>query len=208
MNTDFPDAPTIPLARPSLQAFQEALLRKLADSAGQGLSVDWLGVGVGTVRLLLALRHLGEIVPLQPLQRLPRTVAWVLGVASVRGQMTVVADTRRLLDLPVSSLLPQLQAPRTGAPLDAPGHWLSLNPALGVHAALQVDRLWGLHGQRDLSAADMPSGLAPHPALTRCWKDGTGQTWLELDLTVLASWPAFLELREPGAFPSRPPLTA
>lgn len=197
-----------PSARTSLQAFQEALLRKLADSAGQGLTVEWLGVGVGASRLLLSLRHLGEIAPLQPLQRLPRTAPWVLGVASLRGLLTVVADTRKLLDLPVASLMAQLQGGALAAMGEAPGHWLSLNPALGVHAALQVDRLLGLHGARDLTVCEPPAGVSDHPALTRCWRDAGGQVWLELDVTLLAQLPAFLELREAGTVPPHSPVTA
>jgi twitching motility protein PilI len=191
--------------RTSLQSFQETLLRKLADSSGQGLLVDWLGVGVGGSRLLLSLRYLGEIAPLQPLQRLPRTAPWVLGVASVRGLLTVVADARKLLELPVASLMGQLQG-GVGVGLgpagaEAPGHWLSLNPALGLHAALQVDRLLGLHSVRELTPCPPEITLPGHPALIRCWRDAAGQTWFELDVSVLANLPAFLELREAGASP-------
>ncbi len=175
--------------RITLQAFQEQLVRKLADSAQQGLAVDWLGISVGAdVRCLLPLAQAGEIAAPTPLQPLPHARPWVLGAASVRGSLTLVADLAGFLGLSPG-----------GATAQAGRHWVSLNPALGVNAAFQVERLLGLHGAGDLRH-DEGAGTLHHPSVRQVWRDAAGRVWHELDLVHLSQSDAFLDVR--GSTPS------
>lgn len=180
---------------PSLQAFQTELARKLAESADRPLASGWLGVSWHGVRALLPLAQAGEIFNPTPLQRLPHTQPWVLGVAGLRGTVTVVMDWVRFLGLPA-------QAQTLGG--EDTVYWVSVNPAVGVGAALCVDLLLGLRGAHEFTA----EAAGPCPAGVRQWcVDADGQRWLELDLVALAQSPEFLDPRLP-AFATQTPLVA
>lgn len=178
---------TEPVApRPSLQAFQAELARKLAESADRPLASGWLGVSWQGVRALLPLAQAGEIFHPTLLQRVPHTQPWVLGVASLRGGLTLVVDWVRYLGLPRQTLL------RDG---DDTVYWVSFSPALGLGVALCVDRLLGLHTSADFvveGAGECPAGVR------QLCRDAQGQRWLELDLIALAQSPDFLDPRLPA----------
>lgn len=171
----------------SLQQFQTELARKLADSADRPVGTGWLGVSWQGVRALLPLAQAGEIFNPVALQRLPHTQPWVLGVASLRGGLTVVVDWVRLLGLTPT-------VPMHATELDTV-YWVSLNPALGAGAALCVDHLLGLRNPADWVVLD---GANAHPGVQRTWRDEAGETWHELDLQALARSPDFLDPRLPA----------
>lgn len=172
--------------RIALQQFQAELARKLAESAEKPLAAQWLGVSWRGVRALLPLSQAGEIFNPVALQRLPHTQDWVLGVASLRGGLSLVFDWVRLLGLPLAEV--------SGVPDDTV-YWVSLNPALGLGAALCVDHLLGLHGELGWSSEP----AAPtHPAVVRVCRDATGQRWHQLDLQLLVQSPDFLDPRLPA----------
>ena len=172
--------------RLSLQTFQAELARKLAESAERPLAAGWLGVSWQGVRALVPLTQAAEIFNPVALQRLPHTQPWVLGVASLRGGLTLVLDWVRLLGLPG-------QAPVAGG--DDTVYWLHLNPALGVHAALCVDQLLGLRAAHDMVVE--PSADPEWGVKHRC-RDAQGQHWVELDLLALTQSPQFLDPRLPA----------
>lgn len=172
--------------RLSLQQFQTELARKLADSAERPVGTGWLGVAWQGVRALLPLAQAGEIFNPVALQRLPHTQPWVLGVASLRGGLTVVVDWVRLLGLTPT-------VPMHATELETV-YWVSLNPALGAGAALCVDHLLGLRNTTSWTALE---GATAHPALQRAWRDEAGDTWHELDLQALVRSPDFLDPRLP-----------
>ncbi|HEX5805540.1 MAG TPA: chemotaxis protein CheW [Macromonas sp.] len=177
--------------RIALQQFQDELARKLAAVAQRPQAVRWLGVSWQGVRALLPLAQAGEISQPMPLQRLPHTQPWVVGVASLRGVLTLVVDWVQLLDV-------------AG---DAQGsgseqfYWVSLNADFHVGAALCVDQLLGLHTGQAWQVAAVPQGM--HPAIRQIWHDEQGQPWYELDLQAVVDAPAF---QDPGAsgFPANP----
>lgn len=172
--------------RVSLQSFQAELARKLAESAERPLAAGWLGVSWQGVRALVPLTQAAEIFNPVALQRLPHTQPWVLGVASLRGGLTLVLDWVRLLGLPG-------QAPAAGA--DDTVYWLHLNPALGVSAALCVDQLLGLRTAGDMT---LEPGAEPGLGVKHVCRDAQGQRWLELDLLALVASPTFLDPRLPA----------
>lgn len=177
--------------RIALQQFQDELARKLAAVAQRPQTVRWLGVSWQGVRALLPLAQAGEISQPSPLQRLPHTQPWVVGVASLRGVLTLVVDWVRLLNL---------------AP-DAPGsvaeqfYWVSLNSDFHTGAALCVDQLLGLHTGQHWAMDDETPGQ--HPAVRQVWRDEQGQPWFELDLQTVVDTPEF---QDPGlsGFPATP----
>lgn len=172
-------------ARPSLEAFQEALTRKLADAAHRPPTSGWLGVSWRGVRALLPLAQAAEIFHPTVLQRVPHTQPWVLGVASLRGDVTVVVDWVRFLGLPAQT---------SPADHDDTLYWISFNAAIGVQAALCVDQLLGLYAATDLAPA--PAHQLP-PGVRQLCHDRSGTQWVELDLVALAQSPAFLDSRLP-----------
>lgn len=172
--------------RPTLQAFQAELARKLAESAQRPAASGWLGVSWHGVRALIPLAQAGEILNPLPMQRLPHTQPWVMGVASLRGQVTVIVDWVRFLGLPA-------QAQVLGG--EDTVYWVSFNPAIGAGAALCVDQLLGLHAAEGLTPEKI--GACP-PGVRQFCRDASGQRWLELDLIALAQSSEFLDPRAPA----------
>jgi len=181
-------------ARPSLEAFQEALARKLADAVHRPATSGWLGVSWRGVRALVPLAQAGEIFHPTVLQRVPHTQPWVLGVASLRGGVTVVVDWVHFLGLPAQT------AP---ADHDETVYWISFNAAIGAHAALCVDQLLGLRAAAELTPE--PLSHAPVGVRQMC-RDADGVQWVELDLVALAQSPAFLDPRLPEFARPVPPI--
>lgn len=167
-----------------LLAFQAELARQLAAAPEHAPATGAQGIGLMLhgVRAWVPLAQVGEVVAPLPLQRVPRTQPWVLGVAALRGGVTLVVDWVRWLGLASAS-----------APLALPaaaGYWLALAPGLGVPAALRVERLLGLH-TLDGWQPVQPAPQA-HAALPQVWRDGAGAVWHQLDLQRLAQAPGFL----------------
>jgi twitching motility protein PilI len=68
-----------------------------------------------------------------------------------------------------------------------------LNQALGVNAALWVDKLVGLRGVNMFVSA-VPRSADDSPVLAQRLTDANGEQWQELNLQALAEWPAFLSV--------------
>lgn len=188
-----------PSKRPSLQSFETELARKLAEASQRPQQAGWLALGFQGVRVLLPLSQAGEIFVPTPLQRLPHGQPWVVGVADMRGTMCLIFDWSRLLDC-----APQAPAP---APVEQAGaYWVGFNPAMGVHAALCVDRLYGLRHDNDLEFGST-EGRYP-PGVSRLARDAQGEQWLELDLHALCASAVFQNLLMPGFSRSVPAVPA
>ncbi len=182
-----------PSKRPSLQSFEAELARKLAEAGHRPQQAGWLALGLQGVHALLPLAHAGEILAPTPLQRLPHSQPWVLGVADMRGTMCLIFDWVRLLGC----------APQGPAPIEQAGaYWVGFNPAIETHAALCVDRLLGLRHANDLEF--QPTEGRYLPGVSRLAFDAQGQQWLELDLPSLCASAAFRDLLLPGFSRSAP----
>ncbi len=180
------------LRRPSLTEFQTELARKLAESAQRGVSNAWLGVALRGVRALLPVAQAGEIFQPQALQRLPLSQPWVLGVASLRGRLSVVLDWVDLMGgVPASQ--------GGSADPDALPYWVSFGLGTGAQAALQVDRLLGLRSAQEVAGNPLhkPSQAGLPSWVTGLWRDAHGADWCVLDLQALARDPQFLNLKRP-----------
>jgi twitching motility protein PilI len=168
--------------RQSLKNLQERLAARLAEAKKVGAEAAWLAVEAGGLRYLLPLVQAGEIFPLTAIQPVPHTRPWFVGVAALRGNLMGVVS--------VSGLL----TPDSPSPVGAQRQEVKLiavNGALGVNAALMVDRLVGLR------YASMFVGVTPRqagdpPVCSQRLTDARGEVWQELNLQALVESPEFL----------------
>ena len=167
--------------REALRELQTRLAQRLAQAKGEVRVVSWLAVECAGVGLLFPLAGAGEIFPVDVLLPVPHTQAWFAGVANLRGGLHSAIDLALFLGLQV------LPSPREGASL------VALNPNLGSHSALLVQRLVGLRNAEQLQAQAPDGVLRPTFAAAR-WRDAAGRIWQEIDLAALAKHEQFLAI--------------
>ncbi|MEE4361215.1 MAG: chemotaxis protein CheW [Pseudomonadales bacterium] len=78
-----------------------ALTHALPLPAQEQVSEQWRGLGfsLGGTRLVAAVGEVVEVLGLQGVTRVPRTRAWVMGVANVRGRLLPIVDLAEYLDV-------------------------------------------------------------------------------------------------------------
>lgn len=176
--------------REALRELQTRLANRLQAARSEGGSVSsWLAVEAAGQHYLLPLAQSGEIFPKVPVQAVPYTQSWFLGVANLRGGLVSVVDlasfvgsagsfglsTNRSDQVPVEPIL------------------LSLNSALQVNAALLVDRLAGLRSTDAFASSAPPAEDAP-AFFGTTYIDLSGTHWQELNLQILSQHPTFLSI--------------
>jgi twitching motility protein PilI len=171
--------------REALRELQARLASRLQAARSEGVSVAWLAVRVGGKNLLFPLSQSGEIFPLSNLQVVPYARDWFRGVLNIRGGLFGVVD------------LAAFVATDTGtARAEPPAQDLSvvtLNAALEVNCALQVDGLLGLRGVEDFVATSAAQAGAP-AYFGNQFQDSAGEAWQEIDLRLLSQTPQFLSI--------------
>ena len=168
--------------REALKELQTRLAARLQEAKVQNQAVaSWLAVQVGGQHFLMPLAQSGEIFPWAGVQTVPYTQPWFLGVANLRGTLTGVVDLGGLLGV---------ARPRSEQAL-LESSLLTLNAALEVNAALQVDRLVGLRGAQMFVASESPGKDAP-AYFGSTYLDAHGERWQELNLQALSQDSAFL----------------
>jgi twitching motility protein PilI len=169
--------------RDALRELQTRLAERLRSAQSTAQRAAWLAVECEGRGLLFPLATAGEIFALPALLAVPHTQPWFLGVANLRGGLHGVVDLAAFLGL---------RAPQSVAePGREQARVLALNPALGSHSAVLVDRLAGLRGHPQMSPAAQPDGARPAFAAAS-WRDAAGRIWQEIDLAALAAHPQFL----------------
>lgn len=174
--------------RQSLRDLQDRLARRLTAVKTDAAGISWLAVEAAGRRYLLPLVQSGEIFSWAPVQSVPYTRSWYLGVAALRGGLYGVVELAALPGVD--------DAGRPGASLDrvtAESRLISLHPALEVNAVLWVDKLLGLRSPAMFSALGERAEDAPD-FFGRVLLDAQGGVWQELDLQILSSDPAFLNI--------------
>ena len=76
----------------ALRDFQSRLSQRLQTAQADNTGASWLAVEAGGVNLLFPLSHAGEIFPWMPVQRVPYTQNWYLGISNLRGALSGVVD--------------------------------------------------------------------------------------------------------------------
>jgi twitching motility protein PilI len=186
----------------ALKELQARLAQRLQE-APAGQAPAWLAVECAGVGLLLPLQEAGEIVEhAPPLLPLPHALPWFEGVLNLRGHLHGVVDLAAFLGLRAA-----------GAHPGPASRLVALNPALGLHCALRVDRLAGLRSASQLVPQDVPpgSGAPPEPAPAapgsaeaarpafagELYGDDQSRTWQALHLAALARDMHFLHVAQP-----------
>ena len=173
--------------RKSLRDLQDRLARRLSAAKTDAATASWLAVEARGQRYLLPLVQAGEIFSWAPVQAVPYTQHWYLGVASLRGGLHGVID---LAALPGVNTSASNAAPNR---VTAESRLISLHPALEVNAVLWVDRLLGLRNPAMFVAMGERAEHAP-VFFGRVLLDADGVAWQELDLQALAGDAQFLDI--------------
>jgi len=170
--------------REALRELQNRLAQRLQAARTEERTVSWLAVECAGAGFLIPLASAGEIFPVGTLMPVPHTQPWFVGVANLRGGLHGVVDLAAFLGL----------RPTVGSPEGAreQARWVALNPSLGTHCALLVERLSGLRNPQQLTPDTEPDGQARPAFAGARWRDPQGRVWQEIDLTALAQHEQFL----------------
>lgn len=189
--------------RQTLRDLQTRLAARLQAARTEGASVAWLAAEAGGQSYLFPLSQAGEIFPWTPVQPVPYTQPWFLGVANLRGGLCGVVDFIRFAAEQGAAGTPSDGQPADAGALSASGQradaltgeasLLSFNAALDVQCALVVDKLAGLRGGEAFVSVRPPAEGGP-AWLGHVYVDAQGGAWQEVDLQVLAQHPFFLSI--------------
>ncbi|MDO4769173.1 MAG: chemotaxis protein CheW [Brachymonas sp.] len=149
-----------------------------------GPSAAWLGVRLGGRKLLLPLQQSGEIYAMTPIQPLPYSKPWFLGVAPLRGNIHGVVELGAFMpDAPANA-----QSAEPGKPC-----LVGLNDDFGVNVVFRVDGLEGLRSREAFMRSEAPAEGAP-AHLGSTFFDGNDTAWQEVNLQALTQDPQFLDI--------------
>lgn len=169
----------------ALRELQTRLAERMQAARTQPRRQSWLAVECRGHGLLLPLEQAGEISAIVPVLPVPHTLPWFAGVANLRGSLHGVIDLARFLGLP------------DAAPGDAgrdQARMIALGAALGLNAALLVDRLAGLRGIDQLRKPEQDDDAGRPAFAPMRWQDDDGRLWQALDLAELAHDVRFLSI--------------
>ena len=164
----------------NLREFQEAILLRLKEVATQGAAVSSsrLGVTVGGKRLLVNLNDVREVIPVPPVQSVPLTQPWFLGVANIRGNLYNITDLAQFLGMP-----PTAKSSNTRI--------LLLNSETTTQAALVIGSLVGLRSIDTMKAKDSSTEEVFFNKQT--YEDAENNEWLEVDIDMLVKDKDFIQ---------------
>lgn len=171
--------------REALRELQSRLASRLQAARTEGMSVAWLAVQAGGQHYLFPLGQSGEIFPLSSLQSVPYARSWFRGVLNIRGGLYGVVDLAGFVAEGggIARTEPAVQDPSV----------VTLNVALEVNCALQVDSLLGLRGADAFTSSSPPAPEAP-PYFGNRFVDAAGKSWQEINLRTLSQAPQFLSI--------------
>ncbi|WP_036302811.1 chemotaxis protein CheW [Methylotenera sp. L2L1] len=164
----------------NLREFQEAILSKLKDAASQvgGESFSRLGVTVGDKRFLINLQDVKEVLPVPPLQLVPFTKPWFLGVANVRGNLYSISDLAQFMGMQPT-------------PRSVNNRILLLSTESTTQVALMVDSLIGLRSIQTMQVKPVEDDADFFSM--NIYMDTEGNDWLELDVEALVQNKGFVQ---------------
>lgn len=171
--------------REALRELQTRLASRLQTARAEGVGASWLAVKAGQGNYLFPLAQSGEIFPLMNVQTVPYSLAWFMGVMSLRGGLYGVVDL-------ASFVGDKLQRVRTEQSL-AESSVVTFNAALELNCALIVDDLAGLRKREAFSEVSAPPDGSPVYFGNR-FTDLKGIKWQEINLRSLSQIPEFLSI--------------
>jgi twitching motility protein PilI len=171
--------------REALRELQARLASRLQAARSEGVSVAWLAVRAGGHNYLFPLAQSGEIFPMSNMQTVPYARKWFRGVLNVRGGLHGVVDLAGFIAESGGARPNQVAAPESTV--------VTLNAAMEVNCALQVDSLLGLRGADAFASSSAPPADAPGYFGNR-FIDTAGETWQEINLRTLSQDAQFLSI--------------
>ncbi|MDP3700912.1 MAG: chemotaxis protein CheW [Hylemonella sp.] len=170
--------------REALRDLQSRLASRLQAAKAEGLSISWLAVRAGGLDYLLPLAQSGEIFPLPPVQAVPYSRSWFVGVVNLRGGLYGVVDLASFV--------------AGKAPVRTEQYWaeasvVTLNAALEINCSLLIDSLAGLRHVGAFSGSEPPPEGAP-PYFGNRYVDADGSRWQEINLQQLSQMSEFLSI--------------
>lgn len=171
--------------RDAIRELQTRLASRLQAARSDGVSVAWLAVKAGGENYLFPLGQSGEIFPVSGVQGVPYAKPWFHGVINIRGGLYGVVDVAGFLQ-------ESIQRERT-QPAGTEASVVTLNPALEVNCALQVDALAGLRGPEAFVSYE-PAAVGAPDYFGNRFLDSAGVHWQEINLRTLSLSPQFLSI--------------
>ncbi len=168
--------------REALRELQSRLANRLQAAREQGQAAAWLAIECEKLRFLIPLTQAGEIFAFSPIQPVPYTANWFLGVTNLRGGLCGVVDLSMWLGQG-----PTLASERAAA--DA--NLVLFNPALEINCAVLAGRLVGLRGVESFVASSEAPPQSPD-CFGHQYTDSQDVAWQEINLQRLAQSPQFL----------------
>jgi twitching motility protein PilI len=165
----------------NLREFQEAILLRLKEATAKGsaVSTSRLGVIIGSKRVLINLNQVSEVLPVPPMQNVPLTLPWFLGVANVRGNLYNITDLAQFMGLPPT-------------PKSMSNRIVLINSETTTQAAIVIDSLVGLRSVEAMKSK--PKAKNKEAFFSKNWyEDVDGNEWLELDVEALVQDMAFIQ---------------
>jgi twitching motility protein PilI len=166
----------------NLREFQESILLRLKEATTKGgaVSTSRLGVTVGTKKLLINLTDVSEVLPVPPVQAVPLTQSWFLGVANVRGNLYNISDLAQLMGMP-----PTVKS--------ASNRIVLINSDVTTQVALVIGSLVGLRSvevmeKKSISKNNQDAFLTKH-----FFEDNDKNEWFELDVGSLVKDKVFIQ---------------
>jgi len=161
----------------SLQEFQQDLVRRIAEAAGEAAPTARLGVQSGDGYWLVRLDEAGEIFPVPRITTVPLTQRWYRGLANIRGNLYSVIDFSQFCG-------------GEPTPESADGRLMLVAEHFHVSTALLVSKMLGLRNLQQLHADTRQPG---HPWASAQYVDADGRLWRELNIRELVGRAEFLD---------------
>jgi twitching motility protein PilI len=172
--------------REALRELQTRLASRLQAARTEGVSVAWLAVKAGEANYLFPLAQSGEIFSLAPVQRVPYTLSWFMGVVNLRGGLFGVVD--------LATFIGGGSVVRSRTELSlAQASVVTFNTALEINGALLVDALAGLRKREAFETCVAPPAGSP-AYFGSLFTDSQGARWQEVNLQALAQSSEFLSI--------------
>lgn len=164
----------------NLREFQESILLKLKEATQQGsvASTSRLGISSGSKNYLINLNEVKEVLPVPPLQSIPLTKPWFLGIANVRGNLYNISDLAQFMGMPPTHR-------------SINNRIVLLSTESTTQVALVIESLIGL---RSVEAMQLQKNNDMNLAFSKkSYVDDDNNEWFELDIESIVQNQDFIQ---------------
>lgn len=167
--------------RQQLREFQREITEKTFRSEAKNNASESrrLGVQVGEEYLLMHLVQTGEVLSNPVITEIPNTKNWFLGLFTHRDRLLGLTDLAGMLG-------------NTIAEKKKTDKVLTCAPSLSPHCAFRVTRIVGLVDSASMTSTAITE--KEYPWLKHYYIDENKVRWAEINIQILVSHPAFLDI--------------